>query len=304
MTDTPSTQPAERRLFALGLRAAAIFVFSAMVVCVKLAGESGVHLTEIMFWRHAFALPVVLFWVIMNGGLPSLKTNRILIHGRRAVFGTIGMVLNLGAVILLPLAEATTIGFAVPLFATVLAALILKETVGWQRWSAVLVGFVGILLVVRPGANALPLFGSLVALGAAMTLAVISLQIRDLARTETAPTIAFWFAALSVLPLATLLPFFATPHDWTEWALLIGIGVSGGIGQILLTASYRFAPVSVVVSMDYVGLIWATLWGWLIWDHLPPSSTWTGVPFIIGAALFIAWREHKLSVERTREIAA
>jgi drug/metabolite transporter (DMT)-like permease len=227
-----------------------------------------------------------------------------LIHGRRAVFGTIGMVLNLGAVILLPLAEATTIGFAVPLFATVLAALILKETVGWQRWSAVLVGFVGILLVVRPGANALPLFGSLVALGAAMTLAVISLQIRDLARTETASTISFWFAALSVLPLATLLPFFATPHDWKEWGLLIGIGVSGGIGQILLTASYRFAPVSVVVSMDYIGLIWATLWGWLIWDHLPPSSTWTGVPFIIGAALFIAWREHKLSVERTREIAA
>jgi drug/metabolite transporter (DMT)-like permease len=299
-----SPQPAERRLFALGLRAVAIFVFSAMVVCVKLAGESGVHLAEIMFWRHAFALPVVLFWVIVNGGLPSLKTNRILIHGRRAVFGTIGMVLNLGAVILLPLAEATTIGFAVPLFATVLAALILKETVGWQRWSAVLVGFVGILLVVRPGANALPLFGSLVALGAAMTLAVISLQIRDLARTETASTISFWFAALSVLPLATLLPFFATPHDWKEWGLLIGIGVSGGIGQILLTASYRFAPVSVVVSMDYIGLIWATLWGWLIWDHLPPSSTWTGVPFIIGAALFIAWREHKLSVERTREIAA
>jgi drug/metabolite transporter (DMT)-like permease len=288
----------------LGLRAGAIFVFSGMFVCVKMAGEAGVHLAEIMFWRHAFALPVVLLWVMLGSGLSSLKTQRIGIHGRRALFGTVGMFLNLGSIMLLPLAEATTIGFAVPLFATVLAALILKEAVGWQRWSAVLIGFVGILLVVRPGANALPLFGSLVALGAAMTLAVISLQIRDLARTETAPTIAFWFAALSAPPLALLLPWSATTHDLREWGLLIGTGVLGGIGQILLTASYRFAPVSVVVSIDYIGLIWATLWGWLIWNHLPPSSTWTGVPFIVGAALFIAWREHRLSVERTKEIVA
>lgn len=300
---TGSPIPSERRLLALGLRAAAIFIFSLMMVCVKLSGEAGVALPEIMFWRHFFSLPVVIFWVLIAGGIASLKTSRIKIHARRTVLGLLGMVLNLGSILLLPLAEATTIGFAVPLFATLLAALVLKEAVGWQRWSAVIVGFVGILLVVRPGTNALPLDGSLIAIAAALVLSVISLQIRDLAQTEAAPTIAFWFSALSVPPLALLLPWSYSPHDLHGWALLALMGLFGGIAQILMTASFRYAPVSVVVGMDYLGLIWATFFGWLIWDHLPPASTWTGAPVIIAAALFIAWREHRLSIERGRDIA-
>ena len=302
MTNSPI--PAERRLLALGLRAAAIFVFSLMMVCVKLSGESGVKLPEIMFWRHFFSLPVVLLWVIIAGGTASLTTKRIGIHARRTALGLLAMILNLGSILLLPLAEATTIGFAVPLFATLLAALVLKETVGWQRWGAVLIGFVGILLVVRPGANALPLDGSLMAVAAALVMAVISLQIRDLVQTESPPTIAFWFSALSVPPLALFLPWTYSPHDLYEWTLLLVMGLLGGVGQILITASFRYAPVSVVVGMDYLGLIWATFFGWLFWDHLPPASTWTGAPVIIAAALFIAWREHRLSIERTREIAA
>jgi drug/metabolite transporter (DMT)-like permease len=300
---TGSPIPSERRLLALGLRAVAIFAFSLMMVCVKLSGEAGAGLPEIMFWRHFFSLPVVVLWVMIAGGITTLRTTRITIHARRTALGLLGMVLNLGSVLLLPLAEATTIGFAVPLFATILAALILKENVGWQRWSAVIAGFIGIILVVRPGANALPLNGSALAVAAALVVAAISLQIRDLAQTESAPTIAFWFSALSVPPLALLLPWTYSPHDLHAWMVLLMMGLFGGVGQILLTASFRYAPVSVVVGMDYLGLIWATFFGWLFWDHLPPASTWTGAPVIIGAALFIAWREHRLSIERKGEIA-
>ena len=269
-----------------------------MTALVKLAGERGIHLAEIMFWRQFFAVPVILLFVWLGPGLASLTTSRMPIHGRRALLGLIGMLFNFGSVLLLPLAEATTISFTFPLFATIFGALVFRETVGWQRWSAVLVGFVGVIVVVQPGSNALPLFGSLVALGAAILVAIISLQVRDLARTETATTIVFWFSVLSLPPLLIALPFFMTAHDLAGWALLLAIGAIGAVGQIGLTTSLRYAPVSVVVSMDYLGLIWATGYGWLIWDHLPPASTWTGAPVIIACALFIAWREHRLAVSR------
>lgn len=296
---TVQAAPADRRLLALGLRFLAVFSLASMTVLVKLAGERDVKLPEILFWRQAFAVPVVLLWVWLGPGLASLQTKRLPIHARRTVLGLMGMLCNFGAVLVLPLAEATTISFTFPLFATILGALMLREQVGWQRWSAVAIGFIGVLIVVRPGDNALPLFGSLVALAAAVMIALISIQIRDLTRTEESTTIVFWFSVLSLPPLAIALPFFISSHDAAGWALLLAIGVIGGIGQIGLTASLRFAPVSVVVSLDYLSLIWATGYGWLIWDHLPPSSTWFGAPVIIGSALFIAWREHKRSVERS-----
>lgn len=286
-------------MLALGIRFLAIFGLSVMTVLVKLAGERGIALPEILFWRQAFAVPVVLLWVWLGPGLASLRTQRLHAHARRTILGLLGMVCNFAGVLMLPLAEATTISFTFPLFATILGALLLREQVGWQRWTAVVIGFVGVLLVVRPGDNALPLFGSLVALGAAVMIALISIQIRDLTRTEASTTIVFWFSTLSLPPLLLILPFFMTDHDAAGWALLIALGAMGAVGQIALTTSLRFAPVSVVVSMDYVALIWATGFGWLIWDHLPPPATWIGAPVIISSALFIAWREHRLALERS-----
>jgi drug/metabolite transporter (DMT)-like permease len=286
-------------MLALGLRLIAVFALGSMSVLVKKAGDHGVLLPEILFWRQAFAVPVALLWVWLGPGLASLRSQRMPTHARRTLLGLLGMLCNFGSLMLLPLAEQTSISFTVPLFATLLGAIVLGERVGWQRWSAVIVGFVGVLVVVRPGGNALPLNGSLIALAGAMMVAVISLQIRDLARTELPTTIVFWFSALAVPPLALLLPWFMTPHDAVGWALLLGVGALGGLGQIALTASLRFGPVSTVVSMDYSGILWATLYGWLFWDHLPPSSTWVGAPVIIASALFIAWREHRLALARS-----
>lgn len=295
---------ADRRLFAMGMRLGAIALLSTMIMLIKLAGDAGIHLLEIIFWRQAFMVPVLLIWVGVSTGLASLKTDRIAIHARRTVLGLVGMMFNFGAVLLLPLAEATAIGFTIPLFAVMLSAIILGERVGIHRWSAVVLGFVGVLIVVQPGGSQIPIMGALAGLTAAVMIAIISIQVRDLTRTEASTTIVFWFALLSIPPMALALPWVATSHEWSEWGLLAAIGTIGAIGQIGLTTSLRYAPVSTVIGMDYSSLIWATLFGWLIWDRLPPSSTWFGAPIIVASGLYIAWREHKLSIKRTPEVAA
>src|SRR6187399_474127 len=266
-----------------------------MSALIKLASQRGIHLLEIMFWRQALTIPIVLAWVLPTGGLAALATQRPGTHFLRGLYGTIGMVLNFGAVILLPLAEATTINFTVPIWAVLLSILLLREKVGLWRWTAVVLGFVGIVVIARPGDGHFPLYGALVALGGAFMIALISIQVADLNKTDKPLTIVFYFALFSA-PLAGLsLPFVATAHDTRGWLLLLGIGLAGALGQLLLTAALRFGSVASVIVMDYSGLFWATLYGWLLFAVLPPPTTWFGAPLIVIAGLVIAWREHKLS---------
>ena len=254
-----------------------------------------------MFWRQFITLPIAIAWVLATGGIGLLATRRPGTHMLRGLYGTIGMVLNFGAVILLPLAEATTLNFTVPIWAVLLSILLLKEKVGIWRWSAVLLGFAGIVVIAQPGSGHFPLYGALVGLGAAFMIALISIQIADLNRTDKPLTIVFYFALLTSVVTAPALPFVMTAHDADAWLLLLAIGLTGALGQLLLTAALRFGAVASVIVMDYSGLFWATLYGWLWFDALPPASTWLGVPLIVGAGLLIAWREHRLArpAERT-----
>lgn len=302
----PTAAPirAENRPAALLLRLFGISCLAGMAVLVKLASEAGVHLGEIMFWRQTLAVPVVLAWVLAGPGFASLATKRFGAHVRRSALGLTSMAFYMGSITLLPLAEATTLGFTTPIFATILAALILKEKVGLHRAAAVVAGFAGVLVIVQPGASPIPPAGAAVGIIAAIMIAFISLQIRDLGRTEAAPTTVFWFSTLSTLPLGLLLPFVMTAHDAREWLLLAGIGTLGGIGQIGLTAALRLAPVSTVIAMDYVSLLWTSLFGWLLWQHVPGAATWIGAAIIIASGLYIAWREHRLSISRETEIVA
>ena len=180
-----STLPSPRPLLALLIvRLGAIAALSTMAMLIKLANGHGIAFFEILFWRQFISVPLVMCWALASGGLATLKTNRPWIHARRAAYGTIGMVLNFGAVILLPLAEATTMAFTVPIWALILAVLLLKERVGPWRWSAVLLGFAGVLLIAQPGSGDIPLHGAAVALGGAFMVALISIQVADLGRTE------------------------------------------------------------------------------------------------------------------------
>ena len=295
--------PASRPLLALLIRLGAIGALATMSALIKLASERGIHLLEIMFWRQFLTIPMVLAWVTMTSGLSALATKRPGMHFLRGLYGTVGMVLNFGAVILLPLAEATTINFTVPIWAVLLSILLLKEKVGVWRWSAVALGFAGILVIAQPGGGHFPLYGALVALGGAFMVALISIQIADLSRTDKPLTIVFYFA-LFTTPLAALsLPFVMTSHDTGDWLLLLGIGLAGAVGQLLLTAALRFGTVASVIVMDYSGLFWATLYGWLLFGMLPPATTWLGAPLIVIAGLVIAWREHRLTRPDERDVA-
>ncbi|MCP5395825.1 MAG: DMT family transporter [Sphingomonadaceae bacterium] len=292
----------QRPLLALLIRLGAAFVLSVMLVFVKLAGESGIHLAETLFWRQLPTVPLILAWFALRGSLSTLRSNRLGIHARRALYGLVGMFLNFGAVLLLPLAEATTFGFTSAIWAVILSALILKERVGIYRWAAVLLGFVGVLVIAQPGDGHIPLVGAAVSLGAAFMIALISIQIRDLNRTEQPLTIVFYFSAFSTPVLALALPFVMTGHTPYQWGLLAGLALFGLLGQLLLTAALRFGAVASVIVMDYSALIWATLFGWGIFDRLPPATTWLGAPLIVAAGLIIAWREHMLGKKRAAAV--
>jgi drug/metabolite transporter (DMT)-like permease len=297
--------PSDTILKGVGLRLLAIFFLSTMSALVKLAETRGATLFETMFWRQFCALPVVIGFVAMGPGLRSLRTQRFGAHLGRSAVGLVGMVFTFGSVLLLPLAEATTFQFTVPIFATVLGALVLRERTGWQRWSAVLVGFLGVLVVAQPGSgHHVSPSGAAVGLLAALFVAIVAILLRQLGRTENSGTTVFWFSLLSVPPLALAYAFNLKAHDAAAWGILVSIGLVGGMGQIALTAALRHAPVGVVVPMDYSGLVWATLYGWLLFGLLPGTTTWLGAPIIVASGLFIVWREHRLGRQKVKAAAA
>ncbi|ABF53574.1 protein of unknown function DUF6, transmembrane [Sphingopyxis alaskensis RB2256] len=314
MTAAPSLAqlagPPQHYLGGISLRLLAMVSLSFMFVLVKYVDAAGVHIVESLFWRQALVLPFLLAWVMATSGLASLRTRRIGAHARRMVMGLTGMACNFGAMILLPMAEATTISLSVPIFAVIFAAILLGEATGWQRWSAVIVGFVGVLLVLDPIAGFAGGFGgdhgvgTLVALSGAIMTALITIAVRDLGRTENAATIVFWFSLLSMIPLGIALPFVITPHDGREWLLLAGLGFLGAVVQMSLTGALRLAPVSVVIPMDYSSLLWSIAAGWWFFGTLPADTTWIGAPLIVASGLFIAWREHRRHIDRPKEVAA
>jgi drug/metabolite transporter (DMT)-like permease len=287
--------PAQRPLYALLLRLAAAATLSLMLALVKLASESGLSLPEILFWRQLPTIPLILLLFWATGRLGKLRSSRMGQHSIRAILGLIGMTLNFGAVTLLPLAEATSFNFTAAIWAVVLSALILHEKVGIWRWSAVVLGFTGVLVIAQPGDGHIPLLGAAVALGAAFMIALISIYIRDLTKTEDSLTIVFYFSLFSVPLLALSLPFVWQTKNAEQWFYLLALGGSGLLGQYLLTSALRYGSVASVIVMDYSALIWATLFGWSLFGLLPTTTTWLGAPLIVGAGLLIAWREHQLS---------
>jgi drug/metabolite transporter (DMT)-like permease len=281
------------------LRLVTALALTAMFAIVKLADARGVALFESLFYRQALALPLVLGVVSWGPGFGSVKTKRPWAHVWRTVLGMTGMALNFLTFTLLPIAEATVILFTVPIFATILSAVVLKEPVGRHRWSAVALGFAGVLVVVQPGGSTLPLEGVVVGLIAATVVSGINVTLRQIGRTESATTTVFWFTILSALPFAALMPVLGKAHDVPTFGLLLALGLMGGLAQLTSTASLRLAPVSVVLPIDYSSLIWSALIGWLVFASVPSPNLWLGAPLIVGSGLYIVYRERKLHRERT-----
>lgn len=284
----------DRVLAGMALRLAAIACLSTMSALIKLAEARGAGLIETMFYRQLCAVPLVAGWIAAGPGLGSIRTKRFGAHVSRSIVGLIGMCFTFGSVLLLPLAEATTLQFTVPIFATVLGALVLREPTGWHRWGAVILGFLGVLVVTLPGGAHYSFCGAIVGLAAALFVAIVAILLRQIGKTESAGTTVFWFSLLSVPPLGLLYLFQLKAHDPLTWAILIATGLVGGVGQLALTGALRLAPVSAVVPMDYSGLVWGTLYGWLLFGAWPATATWLGAPLIIASGLYIVERERRL----------
>jgi drug/metabolite transporter (DMT)-like permease len=286
-----------RPMLAIGLRLLTAVVFATMAMLVKLAGERGVHLVEMIFWRQTITLVLITLGLALVGRLATLRTNRHASHARRAGLGVVGMFFTYGAVLLLPLAEATTLSYTAPFFAVVIAVTMFGEKVGLYRSAAVLIGFLGVLVIMQPGSGGddVTVFGVIVALIGAAMVAMISFQIQDLNTTETPLSIIFWFTVLTSPVLLLILPFFAGGHDLETWLIVIAMAISGATAQILLTASLRFGSAAVILLIDYTSLLWAIWYGWSVFGRAPPATLWTGAPLIIGAGLLIAYRERVLA---------
>lgn len=290
-----------RPLLALGLRLLAAFALATMAMLVKLAGDRGAHLVELIFWRQAIAAMLIGSGLAIAGRLSLLKTQRLKSHSIRSATGLFGMFFTYGAVLLLPLAEATTLGFTAPIFAVLIAMVLFGERIGPYRWAAVAMGFAGVLVVMQPGSGdheGVTLIGVAVGLMAPLMVTIISFQIQDLNTTENPWSIVFWFAALSAPVVAIGLPFVVTAHDPQTWITILAMALMGVLAQILLTASLRFGSAAVILLMDYTALLWSSAYGLFVFDRAAPASLWLGAPLIIAAGLLIAWRERQLAKER------
>lgn len=290
-TDRPAEQ---QPLAGIALRLLTAGLLAVMFALVKLASMRGVNVIESLFYRQLGSALCATGLVAVGPGWDSLRTRRIWAHVGRMALGIGAMGFNFLAFIMLPLAKATTIGFSVPIFSVVLAALLLGEPTGKWRWGAVAGGFAGVLLIVRPGHGAVPLLGASIALLAALLTASVTIVIRRLGATERAATTVFWFAISSLVPLGLAMLIFGHSHEPQTWKLLCGIALAGGLAQLTLTGALRLAPVALVMPMDYTSLLWALLLGHSIFGELPTGEIWIGAPIIIASGLVIVWREHRL----------
>lgn len=290
--------PEPRPMLGIVLRIGAVIVLGVMFMLVKVAANRGVHVAESVFWRQLAGLPVAIAWLWFSNDLSSIKTKQPVGHALRMTLGIAAMSLNFTSMILLPMADATTFGFATQIFATILAALFLAEPTGKYRWGAVIMGFVGILIALRPGSGSFYGTGIVIALLGALLTSCAVIQLRRLNRTETPGAIVFWFSLTSIIPLGIAQFFFAHAHDAQTWGVIGGLSLAGAVGQILLTASLRYASVATIMTIDYASLLWTALLGYIVFADLPSISILQGAPLIIGAGLIIAWREQHLARRR------
>ena len=298
-----------RPLRGIGFKIASVLVFIVMATLIK-ATSDHVPPGQAVFFRSLFAIPVIVIWLIWRGEFASgLRTEQPMGHVWRGVVGTMAMGLGFAGLGYLPLPEVTAIGYAAPLLTVVFAAMFLGENVRIFRISAVALGLVGVLIVLSPRLSALSDgevaiaegLGAVLVLGGAVFAALAQVFVRKLVLTESTSAIVFWFSMT-----ATLLSLVTLPFGWVvpaprEALMLVAAGLLGGVGQILLTSSYRWADASVVAPFEYVSMLFALVFGYLLFDEVPTLTMLSGAALVVTAGILIIWRERRLGIERARQ---
>ena len=290
-------------------------MFKVLSVCVFVVMASLIKATsgevppgEAVFFRSIFALPVIVAWLVMRGELRGgLKTKNPMGHVWRGVVGTTAMGLGFAGLGLLPLPEVTAIGYAAPILVVVFAAMFLNEEVKAFRLSAVALGMVGVMIVLSPRLSVGSAMGTAETLGAVVVLmgavcaALAQVFVRKLVNTEGTAAIVFWFSIT-----ATLMSLLSLPWGWampgvSTFLMLALAGLLGGVGQILLTSSYRYADASLVAPFEYTSMILALGVGFFVFGEVPTGTMIAGACVVIFAGLLIIWRERKLGLQRAQQ---
>lgn len=283
------------------LMLAAALAFSFMNVLIR-AASSQLHAFEIAFFRNLFGLLFMLPW-FMKYGMAVIRTARLPLFMLRAVLGLISMFCFFWGLTVLPLAKAVALGFTVPLFVTIGAAVVLKEKVHMRRWFAVLFGFIGTLIILRPSVDG-DLFASLIVILSAVTMAISVLIIKNLSRTERPNTIVI-FMVLLMTPLSfpVALTVWQWPDAWT-WLLLILLGFSGSMGHLLFTHAIRSSEVSLVMPFDFARLPFVIVLAWIFFNETVDQWTMIGAAVVFASGGYIAHRESQLRKRRARVLKA
>ncbi|WP_085031826.1 DMT family transporter [Ensifer aridi] len=288
------------------LKILSVVVFVCMSTCIKAAGND-IATGQITFYRSAFAMVPILLFLACRGELrDAFRTSNVSGHLARGFVGILSMSCGFYGLVHLPLPEAIAIGYAMPLLAVAFAAIFLGEIVRLYRWSAVVIGMVGVLIITWPR---LTLFdegglGSSEALGAIAVLlsatlgAMAMVLVRKLVQKERTHTIVLYFSlSASVFSLATL-PFGWTLMSWQAFFLLMIAGFCGGVAQILLTESYRHADMSTIAPFEYTSIVLGMAIGYVLFGDIPTGTMLAGTVIVVGAGIFIIYREHQLGLER------
>jgi drug/metabolite transporter (DMT)-like permease len=296
-----------RPLHGILLKIASVLVFITMAALIK-ATDGRVPPGEVVFFRSVFAVPIIVAWLAMRQELTTgFRAKAPLAHLWRGLVGTLAMGLGFAGLLFLPLPEVTAIGYAAPLLVVIFAAMFLGEEVRGFRISAVAVGMVGVLIVLSPrlsvGADfsEAEALGAMLVLGSAVFAALAQVFVRRLVQTETTSAIVFWFSLTASGLSLTTLPFGWVVPGSGDAALLVLAGLLGGVGQVLLTSSYRHADASVIAPFEYVSILFALAIGYWAFGEVPTLTMLGGAALVVAAGVLIIWRERQLGLERNRQ---
>lgn len=293
MTPEKTKEKQDYPILGMGCAIAAFFMFAVMNVFAKKLSEH-MSVVEIAFYRNFIAMLPMLFMVYFMGrkDILTIRSNpkAIVI---RSVLGTVSLVATFGAYAIMPMADTTAFLFTSSLIIPVLGYFFLGESVGKYRWGAVLIGFLGVIVMLRPSGE-VNLQGVSLALSAATMHGILQIVLRALGKTEKPETVTFYFVFIGTFISLIPMPLVFTMPGWADIPYIIGLGLTGVMAQLLLSTAYKYAQVSIVTVFNYSGIIWATLFGWMVWSDWPDEAIFIGGAIVIASNVFIVYREQKL----------
>ena len=298
----PPADPAQRQEripLAILYMVAAGAIFSFSSAASKLLAET-YPVGEVLFSRVLVSLLLFSAFALPTAGLAVFRTRRPGAHVLRSMSQFTSQTRLLIAFTLMPLASATAINFSAPLFAALASTIFLKESVGAARWIVLTVGFLGVLIVTNPGADAFQV-GALFALANAVLFGTVTAGVRGMTSTESAKTLTIWQLALLTLFYSLTLPFQFRMPVWADAPLIVANGVTNMLGQYWWTRALHLAPTSAVVPFQYLSLIWAMMFGYALWGDVPTLGLLVGSAIVVGSGLYLLWHESRRRAGRHTE---